>query len=501
MFRLKENLQLGFDRKAYCLLPVIIFQFVLFSVPGLKSQTPSSVQDLRTNIQEAFIKDVVIINTAIIKSTVDLPEHLLVRGYTMPSNYFIIRMPVEGWNEKLFIGGCGAGCGTLPTEITGRMKTALERGYITATMNTGHWSPSMFDFSWALNNPQGELDYADRAVHETLRASEKIASIFYSRLPELSYFWGCSGGGRQAVMAATKYPKDFDGVIAEAPALNFTNGVIYLAWLRQTNTSPDGKDILTKEDLPLIIQAIKNKCEHTEGILKDPSDCRFDPEELLCENNEDCLSENKVEVFKQWYQGPVNSDGKHVLSSGLTIGSEPFWRMWLLGVSDEPFNELLDSESFLKYISFKDDPGPDYSVFDFDFDADPERMNYMGRILNVDNRSLESFRLEGGKLLMFHGLADPAIPYQFSVDYYNQNFTSFGKTIYDFFRLFLIPGLDHCAAFSDLGISGASLDPLTMLEDWVENEQPPLEMPVTRFMEDGSVHSKFMVPPYAVKNK
>ena len=393
------------------------------------------------------------------------------------------------------------GCGTLPTDISGKLKKALERGYVTTTMNTGHWSPSIFDFSWAYNNPQAEKEYAYRAVHETQRATLEVIKIFFKQESKYSYFWGCSGGGRQAVMAAAKYPEDFDGIISEGPALSYTNSLMLLVWLRQTNTGPDGKDILVKEDIPLIRNAVYAACdtldEELDNLIRNPTVCKFDPESLLCQDKTKCLDPEKVEVLKKWYQGPINSKGEKMLTSGVAIGSEPFWGLWLLGESNEPFNELLNSENMLQYTAFKEDPGDGYSVFDFDFDSDLERMEYMGNLLNVTQLSLKPFKDVGGKLLMFHGSADPAIPYQYSVEYFNKNYDVFGDETNDFFRLFLIPGMDHCTVLTNLGITENSVDPLTTIEKWVEEKRPPNKLPITRFYSDGSAESRFSVPLYS----
>ena len=495
------------DIKLSAYLPISTCLFLVFFAcgPVYTQRGSPDIDQLRTKVEEAFIPDLVVLSTAVIESTEDYPEHLLIRGYTMPSNYFQIRMPLYTWNEKNFVSGCGAGCGTLPADISGNLKQALQRGYTTTAINAGHWSKSIFDFSWAYNNPQGEIDYAYRAVHEAQRATVEISKIFYEQEPKYSYFWGCSGGGRQAVMAASRYPKDFDGIISEAPAIDITGETLLLVWLRQTNTGSDGKDILTKEDIPLISQVVYETCDgmdgQEDGLIGTSGPCRFDPAVLICQNGntQGCLSREKVEVLKQWYKGPVNSKGEKLFVSGIPVGSEPFWGLWLLGETNEPFDELLNSESMLQYTAFEEDPGRNYSVFAFDFDSDPDRMKYMGSLMNVHDLPLHSFENEGGKLLMFHGLADPAIPFASSVKYYENNLGKYGDSMGNFFRLFLIPGMDHCAALSTLGITDESVDPLTSLEEWVEKNNPPIELPVTRYENDGTVKSQFSVPVYGTK--
>ena len=306
-------------------------------------------------------------------------------------------------------------------------------------------------------------------------------------------------------MEAARYPEDFDGIISEAPVVDFSGWAVLAAWLRQANTGADGKDILTKEDLSKIKQAVYDTCDtldgKVDGLVSDPSDCAFDPEMLICEDKTNCLSREKVEVLKKWYQGPLNKSGEKLLPTGISLGSEPLWGLWFLGESAEPFDEFTPWNEVFQYLIFKEDPGDSYSVFEFDFDSDPGRLEFMGSILNVKHLSLQSFKDKGGKLLMYHGLADPMIPYQFSVDYYNRNSEEFGKETIDFFRLFLVPGMDHCTAFSNLGITDDSVDPLTAIENWVEKNDSPNELPVTRYENDGSVQSQFTVPLFVASNK
>lgn len=483
---------------------VCLVYLILLSMDLYGQLSKHEIGQLRLHVQEAFVEDVVVLSTSLIDGFDEIPRHVLVRGYTMPSNYFVVRLPVDAWNHKLFVGGCGAGCGELPNDIRGNVKTALQRGYTTVIMNTGHWAPSKFDFSWAFNNRQAEIDYAHRSIHQTVRAAEEIIKLFYRKEAAYKYFWGCSGGGRQAVMAAARYPKDFDGVVSESPAVHFTNSMMYLVWLRQANTGADGKDILTKEDVPIIVQAVLKACDmldgNEDGLINDPGLCSFDPESLLCAGA-NCLNRDKVEALKKWYRGPFGGDTSKPFVPGAAFGSEIYWGLWLLGATDEPFNELINSESMLKNMAFRQDPIDEYSVFDFDFETDPDRLEYMGSLLNPYHLSLLRFKDEGGKLLMFHGTSDPAIPYQFSVEYYEKNYAEFGEELDGFFRLFLIPGLDHCAALSTLGITKGSTDPLTALEDWVETDQVPDEMQVKRFDKEGSVRSQFAIPCFKIVKK
>lgn len=487
-------------------LKLILILLLFNMVSIVQAQELDTKLDIqRSKVQEIFIPDLVVLSTSVIEAFEDIPKHVLVQGYTMPSNYFQMRFPIDNWNGKQFLSGCGLGCGTLPVDISGNLKTALKRNYATATMNTGHWAPSIREFKWALDNPQAEEDFAFRAVHETTSAGKQLIKAFYGRETDLAYFWGCSTGGRQAVVAASKYPKDFDGVISEAPVLNWYDVIKLHAWLHQTNTGPDGKEILTKEDLSTFGKAVYSACDEMDGkkdgLIANPSKCQFDPSILLCEDAANCLSAEKVEVLKKWHQGPMNEKEEPLFSSSIPLGSEPFWAFWFLGNSNEPHDGFIPTEGMLKYLFFQNDPENSYSLFDFDINSIFEGKLKIDDLLNAFPLSLKAFKEEGGKLLLFHGMTDPVIPYQFSVDYFNRNSMEFGNETSDFFRMFLIPGMDHCSAFGNLGITENSVDPLTALEKWVEKNDSPQELPVTQYTNDGSVKSQFSVPLYSVDNQ
>ena len=192
------------------------FLMLSLAMPLQAQNSNSNIDKLRAEIQEAFLHNVIVLSTSVIESTENIPKHIFIRGYTMPTNYFQMRFPIDDWNKKLFMNGCGMGCGTLPSDISGKLKKALQRGYATATMNSGHWATNIMDLSWAFNNRRAEEDYAYRSVHETLYATKALIKIFYDREAIHSYFWGCSNGGRQGVMVAARYSEDFDGIISDS---------------------------------------------------------------------------------------------------------------------------------------------------------------------------------------------------------------------------------------------------------------------------------------------
>ena len=145
----------------------------------------------------------------------DLPAYCRVLGFVRPAINFEIRLPLEGWNGKFYMAGCGGFCGLLLSDapgFTNAMNHGLRRGYATATMDGGHWGSSVVDGRWAGGNPTAKMDWGQRAVTETAKVGKAMVKAYFGREPSKAYFAGCSTGGRMAAMEAWKYPKDFDGI-------------------------------------------------------------------------------------------------------------------------------------------------------------------------------------------------------------------------------------------------------------------------------------------------
>ena len=388
--------------------------------------------------------------------------------------------------------GCGGFCGRL---ALGGGRGGLQRGYAVATMDSGHWAESIWDARWAYNNRQAEIDWAYRSVHETARVSKKIIESFYGKQPDKSYFKGCSTGGRMGLMEAVRYPEDFDGIISEGPIMDHTGLYLSYTWAALKNIGEDGKDIISSDDIEFIAKAVYDQCDamdgKKDGIINDPRACHFDPESLRCRpgSSEACLSDEQIEVLKAWYGGPKNSRGEQLYPGGIPLGSEPYWEHWVVGETVRAEDSILAKASleFWRYMGFEEDPGESFTLQDFDFDEDPARLEYMGAIINSDNVNLDAFEASGGKLLMYHGWADPIVTPWRTVQYYTEVEERYGgkERTQDFFRLFMIPGLDHCGRGQDLGISSASFDSLTVLENWVENGIAPDVLKYTRFGNSG----------------
>lgn len=434
----------------------------------------------------------------------DLPAYCRVLGFVRPAINFELRLPLEGWNGKFYMAGCGGFCGLLLADapgFTNAMNFGLRRGYAAATMDGGHWGASVVDGRWAAGNPVARADWGQRAVTETARVGKAIVKAFYGREQGRAYFAGCSTGGRMAAMEAARYPKDFDGIIAGAPALDYTGLVATLfAFATKANTGLDGKPILTAAKAKLVGEAATAACDAkdgaTDGVIADPRSCDFQPAALLCRpgQNSECLTEAEVGTVDAWYRGPTDSRGRRLYPGGIPVGSEPHWPRWLTGAGQAPALMPLFAQDFLRYMAFDPPAGARFKVADYDLDRDPARLAETAPLYNaatwnpdrpdeIAGADLTAFRQAGGKMILYHGWADPLVTPFLTVAYWEGVARAAGgaAAAQDFARLFMVPGMDHCGIGQDgPGIADTGIDPLTALEAWVERGEAPASLTMTK---------------------
>ena len=414
-----------------------------------------------------------VIESAVVEPAADgLPEVCHVLGYVAPNVGFELRMPTSEWNGKFMMQGCGGYCGSLHTD---RADVALARRYAVATTDMGHRIKSWL---FAYNNLQGEIDFAFRSTHVVAMVSKVLIDTYYAKAPAHNYFMGCSTGGRQGMIEAQRFPKDFEGIIAGAPPLNETgDGTLSLLWSARANIGADGRPILDASRLPAIHDAVLAACHAKDGVLSDPMSCKWDPSSMVCgktKSGQACLSETEAGVVKKIYEGAVNSSGEH-LFYGMPRGSEYNWTPDFIAAKGEVAWDLSPNggpiSSFINNMAFFYDEKPGYDVMKFDYDRDPERMALTEAIYNAENPDLRKFKAAGGKLILYHGWDDNEVPALGSVDYYETATRTMGgaKPTADFFRLFMLPGSGHCFG----GPGGGEADWITSLEDWVEKGRAP----------------------------
>lgn len=427
------------------------------------------------------VPNTTITSAALVPAGGGLPEYCRVQGRVDTEINFELRLPTQ-WNGKFLFQGVGGLAGVITPPSAG-IDGGLPRGYAEVTTDTGHQAQArpdlttpLWDGSWAFNNVERQINWGHRAIHVVSAAAKGITQGYYGQPPRLSYFIGCSGGGRQAVMTAERYPMDFNGVIAGAPWLTPTLQVVMWTWaahaLSETPVPPD--------KLRLVARTVLAECDGRDGLIdgliSDPRRCRFDPNKLKCQAGDGpgCLTEDQVETLLKIYSGPVTSGGEQ-LFPGFLPGLEDGWLAPAPGAIAAIVNDqggytgtgLLLAREFLRGFAF----GPTYDWLTFDFDGDPPLLDAVGDIVNV-GPDLSAFEAAGGKMIIYHGWHDPRLSPWWSILYRDAVIRALGGNIHrtdGFLGLFMVPGMLHCAG----GPGPNTFDRLTALEKWVEHGIEP----------------------------
>ncbi len=419
--------------------------------------------------------DVAVVESAdVVAASATKPEHCDATGH-VGAIAFRLQLPTRDWNQRYFQAGCGGFCGYVPIGSCGE---ALSRGFAVAAENSGHTDTG--DASWALNNRRAEVDWGHRSPHVVAVAAKRLVTTFYGQAPRYSYFQGCSTGGRQALSEAQRYPDDFDGIVAGAPAL-YQNYLAPLSqgYLETGNRDEQGHVILTQDKVrdvlaPAVLAACDGDDGDVDGVLADPENCDFDPGSLQCPTDVDqptCLTSSQVDVARAFYAPPTDDRGRQLYPGGLVVGSEGGWPGWSVGTDTSLSGGGNFAEQVLRYLAFPHDPGADYSLFDFDPTRDAQRLTAMAQVYNADDVHLNRFERNGGKLLLWHGWADPLITPRGTIDYVQKAVAANGgrAATADWLRLFLLPGVYHCAG----GPGEDTVDWLTSIQNWVEDGVAP----------------------------
>ena len=407
-----------------------------------------------------------------------------VTGVVKPAVNFEVWMPATGWNGKFQGVGGGGFAGVISY---GAMVTALRRGYATASTDTGHNSPGG---SWAMGHPELIVDYAYRAIHEMTVKSKEIVKTFYGNAPARSYFVGCSTGGRQGLMEAQRFPTDYDGIVAGAPANYFTHLLAGSLWPAAATLKHDATR-LSPAKLSALNKGALAACDAGDGVtdslISNPLACKFDPSALLCNGAETdaCLTAPQVDAAKKIYAYSTNPRTKEKIFAGMAPGSEITWTAMAGGPN--PFAIPVD---FYKYFVYEN-PDWDWKTFDFDKDVKNADEKF-AKLLNAVDPDLDKFKNRGGKLIMYHGWNDQLIQPYNSIDYFTSLQKKLGtRDTDDFARLFMVPGMQHCAG----GVGPNTFDAVTALEQWVEKSTKPAQLTASH-MSNGAVDRTRPLCPY-----
>jgi len=403
-----------------------------------------------------------------------------VEGTLAPSIGFKVRLPLATWTGRYLQAGCGGLCGMTSLRVGAADGCApLEAsGFVVASTDMGHQGMGG-DFG---RDPQKREDFAHRAVHLTAVAVKKIIRAFYGRDAERSYFSGCSDGGREALVEAQRYPADFDGIVAGAPALNFqVQNSLYHAWQARSNTGSDGRAVLVASRLPLLHDAVVKACDgldgQPDGLIADPRLCRFDPAKIQCASTATdtagCLTAAEVEAARKLYDGPRDaSTGRRLTIGGPQPGSELSWAGVFVprSAGEAIFSERIALDA-MRSLIFETNPPADFGLGDVRFDlATFDRLRARHPLFDATDPDLSAFAARGGKLILWHGWSDPHISPLNTIAYHEAVEKTMGKArAAAFERLYLLPGVYHCA-----GGEGPSLvDFLTPVLNWVEEGAAP----------------------------
>ncbi len=369
-----------------------------------------------------------------------------VTGYVNPTNVFGMYLPIDNWNGRYLVRGCGGSCGNAAVELACGLH--LRDGYACLITDMGHTSTTI-DNNWVANNLQGLVDFGYRSTHVTTVAGKAIAASFYGRGASKSYFLACSTGGRQGMIEAQRFPEDFDGIAAIAPASIGPFGLRRAASVvdvDQFNSRSDGSPIFPARKALLVHAAVVRECDGLDGLkdglIGDPRRCLWKPEAIQCktgESSRQCLSGEQVDVVNKMYNW-----------RGAVRGSELNW------VGNFIRNAPLPGETWQPLFDLGLGRG-DHTTID--------------SMVMPNNPDLRPFRNNGGKLILVHGLSDYSVMPVPTIDYYD----TMTKTMdgldatKKFARLFLVPGMDHCAG----GEGASAIDYLAALTRWVERGTAP----------------------------
>jgi feruloyl esterase len=439
------------------------------------------------------LADVIAVSARTIPAEGSVPSHCRVDGTIDPEITFQVNLPLD-WNGRYYMVGNGGPAGQQPDSQAAARAEALSHSFVIGATDTGHVDREEPGYTFGLDR-QKAIDYAYRAVHVTAVTAKAIANAYYGEPVQYAYWNSCSNGGRQGMLEAQRYPDDFDGIIANAPWVDQTGFTIGTIWNQQAVVGAG----LTAGKLAVLSESVMKKCDAIDGLedglIDDPRQCDFEvsADAPVCRagtDSDSCLTPAQASAVQKVYDGPSDSTGRQLMA-GFMPGSEGSW-MGLV-VPANPDSVPADfglGQGIMQYM-VSQPPQPDWDYRDFDFDRDPELLDQWSRLADATDINLRDFRANGGKVIMTYGWADQILQPMMGVNYYEQAITANGPQGEDFLRLFMVPGMTHCAG----GIGPDQHDPLTAIVDWVETGKAP-EQIIASKIEDGQVTRSRPLCPY-----
>jgi feruloyl esterase len=440
-----------------------------------------------------------------------------VKGTLAPANTFAVSLPVATWTQRFAELGCGGLCGSLtdPTRLDGvsasfKCPLVQEGGFVTAATDMGHQGN---DAAWTTNEQQ-QADFAYRGQHITTLAAKKLIKAYYGQAQKYSYFIGCSDGGREALMAAQRYPNDYNGIVAGAPAAHFQiQNSVFHGWSVVSNSTTGtsaGNAILYPDKIALLHKAVVAACADTpDGLVSDPRTCNFDPASIQCAagatDTSQCLTALEAAAAGRIYGGPLDASTRERMQIGRPLfGSEVNWpgveapasgssTGTPVPVAGGVFSYNIVTGAY-NLIFTGNPPRPTIDSFGY---TDASFYNtYLAAnhpLYDATNPDLSAFQKAGGKLILWHGWADQHISPKYTIAYYEALQNQMGSATVDAFaRLYLLPGVGHCGGGEGL----PNIDLVSQVTGWVEQSTAPAAVTTYRTDTTGAVTASRPVYPY-----
>jgi feruloyl esterase len=399
----------------------------------------------------------------------------------------------DAWNGRFTMGGGGGFVGS----IQNGARFSVQQGYATVGTDTGHESPGGISAAWAHDDLEAQVNFGHLAVHRTAEVAKALVRAYYGKDTAYSYFLGCSRGGGQAMMESQRYPQDFDGIVAGAPAFDWT-GIAALAVTIAQKLYPDpahlDQPVIDNAALVRLQKSILEQCDAKDGlkdgIVQDPPTAGFDLAKV------DGLSEAQRQAFAVIF-GEVRDGQGRLIAPGYTPGAEcdpNQWTAWITGslpplVAQAHAPDLMFAfgTQIFKNLIFNQ-PDWDYSTYNFShFRRDTE---LAASFLNATNENLDAFKARKGKLVLWHGWADTALPPQDTINYYRQ-LQKHDPQVAEYCRLFMVAGCLHCGG----GPGASDVDWLSVISEWVEHGRAP-DVVIAKKLEKGSTVMTRPIYPY-----
>ena len=450
-------------------------------------------------LKELDLPDVKITGASL---TDDPVPHCKLLGVIGKEIHFELLLP-DSWNVRFLMGGNGGFAGTFMDFLGNRGQ--VTKGYAIALTDTGHQG-SIWEADWALGNAERQVNFGHLSVHRTAVVAKAIIKQFYCQAPAYSYFYGCSKGGGQGMIAAQRYPGDFDGIVAAAPAVDwaeFAAAFIHHGKVMYPDPEHPDQALITTSQLKLLQAAILEQCDQidgiTDGILQDPTACTFDfdllPQCTGQQATDNCFTSAQITGLKKVYEGFRVEDKR--IHPGFPFGCEETWPFFIV----DPDAQVMETLGFptrlyrlgvdvFRYLIFQD---PDWDYRNYDFSNLHADTRYAAAYLNATSTDYKPFRDAGGKMILFHGWTDPGQSAFTTIDHYEAAKKE-DPQLADYFRLFLLPGVAHCGG----GPGPSEADWVELVRAWVEQGIAPKRVVLSK-TEDGEVSMTRPVFPYPKK--